>query len=162
MMASARRISRFCVRNERPTRLHLRPRCALACYSTNKKPPADCCSDSRIDDEISKLDIDRESPLKGTVAAHQRHIVFATGDRPWPSKIDFMAKENGNDYVVDLLQRTKARFGRGAQEPRVSSLPSLCMPQHYLSYHQATLEERLSDLRECKARLCSLDFDFNV
>ena len=64
------------------------------------------------DVDISKLDIDRTSRLQGTVAAHDQHVVFATGDREWPSKIDLMAEyvDGVRDPNVQLMLRTKQRF----------------------------------------------------
>lgn len=42
--------------------------------------------------DISKLDIDRDSPLKGTTAAYNTQVLISTGKSDWNSKIEL---ENG-------------------------------------------------------------------
>lgn len=53
--------------------------------------------------DVSKLDIDRETPLKGTMAAYNTHVLASTGKSNWSSKIEL---EDG--LVADL----KGVFGR--------------------------------------------------
>ncbi|KAF8427397.1 sucrase/ferredoxin-like family protein Fmi1 [Tirmania nivea] len=55
--------------------------------------------------DISKLDIDWETPLKGTIAAYNTHVLASTGKSDWKSKIEL---EGG---LVADLKRVLGKVG---------------------------------------------------
>ena len=59
------------------------------------------------------LDIEREQPLDGTMAAYAEQVLISTGKSDWPSKI-----EDETDAV--FLQQMKKFLGRGGKYSDVS------------------------------------------
>lgn len=71
------------------------------------------------------LDIDRESPLNGTMAAYAEQVLISTGMHDWKSRIE-------EDEDAGLVKELKALLGRGGKYSDVrSSFPYDMVVEHF-------------------------------
>ena len=90
-------------------------------HITEKCPPSCACSLESLPED---LDIDRVTPLKGTMANYYRHLLICTGRSDWASKIELDVAESGGGLAGKIKELTAIRGG-GRKDLRDPFAPTL-------------------------------------
>ncbi|PWW80486.1 hypothetical protein C7212DRAFT_362257 [Tuber magnatum] len=90
-------------------------------HITEKCPPSCACSLEGLPED---LDIDRVTPLKGTMANYYRHLLVCTGRSDWASRIEMDVAEPGGGLAGKIKVLTAMRGG-GRKDLRDPFAPTL-------------------------------------
>ncbi|RPB00174.1 hypothetical protein L873DRAFT_1681485 [Choiromyces venosus 120613-1] len=82
-------------------------------HITETCPPSCACSLESLPED---LDIDRVTPLKGTMANYYRHLLVCTGRSDWASKIELDVAEPGGGLAGKIKELTAVRGGGGKRK----------------------------------------------